>query len=264
MLEFSKYNNKAGIYKWENKINHKCYIGQSINLGSRLRHHFYNIKYKRYNNPLYRAIDKYGIDNFDITVLEIVENSDTTKSDLDVLEVLYIETYNSYGKTGYNQTKGGDGGILGYKFTDEQRKKVSEYSKTHAKNKERVVIYNLETNETLTFDSIHDCSLFLNCSHSQVSRLCHWKQLKLNNVWVGSMSEDNIQERIDFVRNYTYDFHTSHKYKKKCVPGQKRHFNTPTGKKILSEEHKKKISEGLKRYNKLRKTQTDDNIIKQE
>ena len=51
--------------------------------------------------------------------MEIVENSDTTKSDLDVLEVLYIETYNSYGKTGYNQTKGGDGGILGYKFTDE-------------------------------------------------------------------------------------------------------------------------------------------------
>ena len=29
MVDFSEYRNKAGIYKWENKINHKCYIGQS-------------------------------------------------------------------------------------------------------------------------------------------------------------------------------------------------------------------------------------------
>ena len=258
MLEFRKYNHKAGIYKWENKINHKCYIGQSIDLGSRLRHHVYNINNKRYDNPLYRAVHKYGIENFDISILEIVEHSETTRSDLDVLEVLYIEEYNSYGKTGYNQTKGGDGGILGYKFTDEQRKKVSECSKACNKNKESVCIYNLNTKETIQFESIQDCSKFLNCHYSQVSRLCHWKQLTLNKVWVGSMTIDTLFERAEFVAAYKPTTTTSGKRRKRPTPGLKRHFNTPTGKKILAEDHKRKISEGLKRYNKLHKTQTDE------
>ena len=34
----------------------------------------------------------------------------------------YIEKYNGY-TNGYNCTKGGDGGILGYKMTDEQKEK---------------------------------------------------------------------------------------------------------------------------------------------
>lgn len=72
MVDFSEYRNKAGIYKWENKINHKCYIGQAKDLNRRLIHHFSNIKTGRYNSPLYKAVAKYGINNFDITIVEVL------------------------------------------------------------------------------------------------------------------------------------------------------------------------------------------------
>ena len=74
---------------------------------------------------LYKAISKYGIENFCVTILETLEiyNPDL----IDQMEVYYIKLYNSYGE--YNQTKGGDGGVLGYKMTDKQKKKISEHSK---------------------------------------------------------------------------------------------------------------------------------------
>ena len=40
----------------------------------------------------------------------------------------YINKYSSY-TNGYNQTLGGDGGILGYKFTEEQLKAHVERGK---------------------------------------------------------------------------------------------------------------------------------------
>lgn len=250
MLEFSKYNHVAGIYKLQNKINHKCYIGQSVDLGCRLRHHLNNHKHHRYNTPLYKAFDKYGVDSFDLEILfYIVNPTGDIKSLLDRLEIAYIEKYNSYGKTGYNQTRGGDAGILGYKFTDEQRKKVSKANKENLKRLcMKHYIYNIVTKDIYEFNSFQDCALFLNCTHSQVSRLCHWKQLTLNKVWVGSLQKDKLLERAEFVKNYKRNVVYTKQTRKRPQPGLKRHFNTASGKKIISEEQKKKISEGLKRY----------------
>ena len=42
---------------------------------------------------------------------------------MDEDEKYYIEKYNSY-SNGYNCTLGGDGGVLGYKMTDEQKEKI--------------------------------------------------------------------------------------------------------------------------------------------
>lgn len=72
------------------------------------------------------------------------------------------------------------------------------------------------------------------------------------------MTIDTLFERAEFVAAYKPTMTTSGKRRKRPTTGLKRHFNTPTGKKILSEDHKRKISEGLKRYNKLHKTQTDE------
>ena len=69
---------------------------------------------------LYRAWRKYGIEVFEVGVLEIVDLpvGEERNKKLDELEIKYIKEYNSYGTGGYNQTLGGDGGIKGYKFTD--------------------------------------------------------------------------------------------------------------------------------------------------
>lgn len=93
----------VGIYKIENKINNKCYIGQSVNIHKRWTKHkntFNNPKYKQYNYPLYRAMRKYGIDNFDFEIIECC-----SKEDLSKRESFWMKYYHSCDNHfGYNQT----------------------------------------------------------------------------------------------------------------------------------------------------------------
>lgn len=92
----------SGIYKITNKVNGKVYIGQSKNLENRKLEHFYNMKQR--NQALYTAMRKYGIENFEFTVLQ-----ECDVELLDCLEVYYIGLYNSYLGGGYNMTTGGQG-----------------------------------------------------------------------------------------------------------------------------------------------------------
>ena len=65
-----------GIYKYQNKINGKCYIRQSINLEERKYAHkssAFKENAKDYNSQFHQAIRKYGLDNFEFYVLERCE-----------------------------------------------------------------------------------------------------------------------------------------------------------------------------------------------
>ena len=99
-----------GIYKIQNKINNKIYIGQSIDIYKRIREHFLESRYNnpnraQYNYHLDRAIRQYGKENF---VTEIIEECEI--KDLDEREQYWIKYYNSY-EEGYNETLGGKGYI---------------------------------------------------------------------------------------------------------------------------------------------------------
>ena len=61
-----------GIYLIENLINHKCYVGQSVDIKARWKKH----KISALDYSIYRAIKKYGLDNFSFVVLEEVLNED--------------------------------------------------------------------------------------------------------------------------------------------------------------------------------------------
>lgn len=91
-----------GIYKITNLVDDKCYIGQSVNVASRLKSHM------RVTNSgcrlLKGALVKYGVSNFK-TELLIICNID----DLNYYEVACIKIYNSFGFNGYNLTSGGHG-----------------------------------------------------------------------------------------------------------------------------------------------------------
>lgn len=56
------------IYKIENKINHKIYVGMTNekDINTRLIKHIKRSKYNE-NRPLYTAFKKYGIENFEIS-----------------------------------------------------------------------------------------------------------------------------------------------------------------------------------------------------
>lgn len=110
-----------GIYKIENLINHKVYIGQSINIAHRWKQHKYCVIHNKNNEyPLYRAIHKYGIDNFDFSVLQ-----ECSKEELNELEIYWIKYYDSY-KNGYNQTEGGNSKIYCTKLSEEQVLEIYE------------------------------------------------------------------------------------------------------------------------------------------
>ena len=94
------------IYKFTNKINNKIYIGQTTQtLEQRINKHLQQLNDETY---FHRALKKYGIDNFNI---EIIEQS-IPLNELDNREIYWIKYYNSYytSNQGYNLTKGGQWG----------------------------------------------------------------------------------------------------------------------------------------------------------
>lgn len=92
-----------GIYKIENKINHKVYVGQSIHIESRWKTHQKELRENKHgNSKLQNAYNKYG-DVFEYTVL-----AECSKEELNNLEQFYIKKFNSK-NDGYNETIGGDG-----------------------------------------------------------------------------------------------------------------------------------------------------------
>ena len=107
------------IYKIENQINHKVYIGQTIkSLNKRFNQHKNNYTKPYFSQiHLYRAFKKYGIENFSFEKIECVNDEN-----LDEREKYWIAYYNSY-ENGYNSTLGGRDTEL-YKWDYEQIKKL--------------------------------------------------------------------------------------------------------------------------------------------
>lgn len=67
----------ACIYCIKNKINNKCYIGQTINFTGRKSKHLRDLrKGNHINQHLQRAFDKYGEENFYFEIIEEIENYD--------------------------------------------------------------------------------------------------------------------------------------------------------------------------------------------
>lgn len=96
----------CGIYCIENLVNHKKYIGQSVNIKSRFRKHKNYLCNETHNNEhLQSAWNLYGENNFKFTIIEKCE-----KDMLDEKEIYYIAKLKTHDRMfGYNKTLGGDG-----------------------------------------------------------------------------------------------------------------------------------------------------------
>lgn len=112
---------KFVIYKFQNLIDGKIYIGKTARtLSERLKEHL------KKSIPCYidRAINKYGIENFDF---DIIADADTEK-ELNKLEKFFIKFFGCKFPDGYNLTDGGEG-ILGYKAPSALSQRLSEQHK---------------------------------------------------------------------------------------------------------------------------------------
>lgn len=87
-----------GIYKIQNNINGKIYIGSSVHIELRWLAHKNSNNWKRDSCPkLYAAFQKYGLENFTFSIIEEVAD----KENIINRENYWIKYYNSIEK-GYN------------------------------------------------------------------------------------------------------------------------------------------------------------------
>lgn len=108
------------VYKTTNLINGKIYIGQH-------KHSEFDNKYIGSGTMLFRAIDKYGKENFSCELLEEAYSQD----ELNKLEKYYVDLYNARDNSiGYNLAEGGIGGshaAWNKNLTKETNESVAKY-----------------------------------------------------------------------------------------------------------------------------------------
>lgn len=193
------------IYLWINLINGKKYVGQTQCFYQRMQ----NYKTKGATTILQNAINKYGIDNFEISILEKcpIER-------LDEREQYWIDYYKSYQReNGYNICEYASS-TRGYKHTEETKNKIrtTRSQRTYIKPiKELNGMYG---------------------KHHTVE-WCKMKSENLKKMWEDESYRKKQSDRMVGENNYFYGVHMygelNPRYGKHC-----------------SEETKKKISESKK------------------
>ena len=109
----------------KNLVNGKVYIGQTtMRFVKRFWHHQWMLNHNRHDNVhLQSAWNKYGEDNFEFSVIYVLENNEN----LDNLEKDYIAKYNAI-NFGYNIQTGGNVILCDY-IPESSRKKVGELNR---------------------------------------------------------------------------------------------------------------------------------------
>ena len=132
--------NERGIYEIVNLVNNKFYIGYaSISFGDRRDSHFACLRNGyHFNKYLQFDFDKYGEENFEFKILEIIKSDDIEY--FKEREKYYISFLNAI-ENGYNMCDGGNTRIRPSKYN--LGKKASEEAREHmreprAKNQNRM------------------------------------------------------------------------------------------------------------------------------
>lgn len=102
------------IYKITNLTNGKIYIGQTAkSIEQRYKEHLFEAFNMNTQRPLYKALRKYGSDNFKVECIE-----ETELKNLNERETFYIKEYNCLAicGNGYNVTYGGEGKRVDYEL----------------------------------------------------------------------------------------------------------------------------------------------------
>ena len=161
------------VYMHRNKINNKKYIGITKQKPEdRWRH---GLGYKS-QQKFYRAIEKYGRDNFD----HIILNTGLSAEEAGTQEQILISLLDTY-YNGYNSDLGGSitnhseatlekmmKSMLGKKHTEKTKQKLHDKA-----NKVSVICVELNK----VFDSVAEASHFTGIDRSSISKCCRNKML---------------------------------------------------------------------------------------
>jgi hypothetical protein len=188
---------KGYIYKIQPTVEHQpeeVYIGSTTKtLNERLQKHKYS--YSRYlngkdhNTSVFKLFDKYGLDNFDIILLEEIDFND--KKELTNLEGVYIKNNNCINRKIEGRTKkewynDNINSILEYQkqYRDNNKINIKELKKEHYNNNKNIILENQKEYYNKNKVKInnqqnqkHICNI-CNCNYTYANKSRHYKSLK--------------------------------------------------------------------------------------
>lgn len=165
------------VYKHTNKLNGKCYIGQTSS--GDVKYRWRGGKGYVSQRKFYNAILKYGWDGFIHDILDVVD----TQEEANNLERYYIEKFNSI-KDGYNIYEGGVGG-------KGRCKKVYQLDR--------------DFNIINEFSSISEASCKLGLILGSISNCCHGKRMTTGGFYF--CFKDEYQEYVNKYRDKFTDYY---------------------------------------------------------
>ena len=250
------------IYKATNKVNGKSYIGQTTKgLIHRRKDHL--AKRKKGSCPyFYRALHKYGKEDFSWEVIKYCENID----ELNLQEQYYIKKYNTFGVNGYNLDKGGCG-YLNHTCSEETKKKISKilkgkkFTKEHceklsiiAKNR----FFSVKTREKLSKASSGKNNPNYGKHHTEETKKKLSEKGKIHNKgernpMYGKLGEDNPNYgRMNKTKQWIITLPNNEKIKTRSLPAFCRNYEKENGIKLYSSNLHHICSGLLKQYKGLK------------
>ena len=206
-LIYKDNKNKSGIYRWNNLITGKSYVGSAISLTGRFSIYYSLNSLKRKlskgSSAIYSAILKYGHSNFSLDILEYCEPNilifreqyyiDRLNPKYNILKVAGSRLGSKHSEVTKNQMSINNKinhPFFGKRHSIESRKKIGETLKSIVKvnNKPKVVsietrlklslrvqgvcvkVFNPSNNLVMKFPSITSVAKYFNISNKTVSR----------------------------------------------------------------------------------------------
>ena len=183
----------SGVYKIENLLNGKVYIGQSKDISRRYIEHFQLQHMKKGREVfLYNAMNYHGIENFSFQILKITY-------DLDYWERFFIYWYKSNNcDYGYNLTSGGQKGTRRFDdfiYTNEIKKKMSDRKKENWKDENYRIKMITSQKEGKNSESFHKNRS--EATKRQWLNGCMKNQAeKLSNYWTGIKKSEETKLKM--------------------------------------------------------------------
>lgn len=220
----------GNIYVFQNIDNGKIYVGKTIQ-GTKIRwsEHKRNAFNKKVINYFYNAIRKYGWEKFNKYVVfqtcELESKKEANKIIIEK-EKFFINLFNSNDSNfGYNLTDGGKG-IVGYKHTDESKKKMSDkrkgelhpnFGNYNNNTSFKILQFDLNFNLIKEWPSMAQIERELGYKSNNISRCCNNKIKTYKNfIWIkkkdfkeGCFSTKI--ERVDIMRTSISKYATNNK-----------------------------------------------------
>jgi group I intron endonuclease len=194
------------IYIIVNKLNDKKYIGQTK---QKLKSRFTGHKSKANKGSklaFHNAIRKYGIENFEIILLEgNIDNVEISNQ----REIQLIKKYNTLLPNGYNTAPGGLNQISSRKSTNLSPDHKMKIQNSHKKNCKPIIQYNIETGESIKEWSSGKEIRRNNFSRANISQICKSDKkfgYIYNSGWCYKEFYDTVKDKI-ILTNLRYNAH---------------------------------------------------------